>query len=400
MKKIDRRIIIVAAFIFIVGLSFGLMKYLISLKEEPPVRMQADIKRYVKTEKVKYGVITSPVEAAGRVNALSSIDIIAEATGKIIKGDVVLKKGEEFRKGDLLFTVYRDEALLDLQGRKSQFMNSIASMLPDINIDFPEHIAGFTEFFNSIDIKDELPEMPDVREEKLKVFLSSRGVLSEYYSILRDELKLERHNVYAPFNGTFSEVYLEAGAYTNAGGRVAHAIQTDLLEQEVPVKKDDALWIKVGDRVKVFRKGQEAEWTGTVVRKGMFVDEETQSQAVFISLRSLPGQELMNGEWLTARFPGHPEEGVMEIPRNSVFNNDEVFVVVDGRLEKRVIEVVKTNEKTLIFRGLNEGDIVVTQALINVQEGIQVTTDLSEDINGRQQGDRSKQGAAKATPGN
>ena len=380
--------------------SFGLMKYLISLKEEPPVRMQADIKRYVKTEKVKYGIITSPVEASGRLNSVSSIDIIAEATGKIIKGELTLKKGEEFRKGDLLFTIYRDEALLDLQGRKSQFMNTIANMLPDINIDFPEHIAGFKEFFNSIDIKDELPEMPDVRDEKLKVFLSSRGVLSEYYSILRDELKLERHNVYAPFNGTFSDVYLEAGAYTNAGGRVAHAIQTDFLEQEVPVKKDDALWIKVGDRVKVFRRGQDTEWTGTVVRKGMFVDEETQSQAVFISLRSRPGQELMNGEWLTARFPGHPVDGVMEIPRNSVFNTDEVFIVVDGRLEKRVIDIIKENEKTFIFRGLNEGDLLVTQALINVQEGVQVTTDYSMEKGGQQQGDRSKQGEDKGSPKN
>lgn len=398
MKKIDRRIIIVAAFIFIVGLSFGLMKYLISLKEEPPVRMQADIKRYVKTEKVEYGIITSPVEASGRLNSVSSIDIIAEATGKIVKGKVTLKKGEQFRKGDLLFTIYRDEALLDLQGQKSKFMNTIANMLPDINIDYPDHISGFTKFFNSIDIKNELPEMPDVTDEKLKVFLSSRGVLSEYYSILRDELKLERHNVYAPFNGTFSDVFLEVGAYTNAGGRVAHAIQTDLLEMEVPVKKDDALWIKVGDKVKVFRQGEDTSWTGTVVRKGMFIDEDTQSQALFISLRNTPGKELMNGEYLTAQFPGHAVEGVMEIPRNSVFNTDEVFVVVEERLEKRVVEVIKTNEKSLIFKGLNEGDIVVTQALINVQEGIQVTTDFSDEKSGQQQENKSKPGEGKGKP--
>lgn len=400
MKKIDRRIIIVVAFIFIVGLSFGLMKYLISLKEEPPVRMQADIKRYVRTEKVEYGVITSTVEASGRLNSLSSIDIIAEATGKIVRGNVTLKKGEQFSKGDLLFTIYRDEALLDLQGRKSQFMNTIASMLPDINIDYPDHITGFNMFFNSIDIKNKLPEMPDVRDEKLKVFLSSRGVLSEYYSILRDELKLERHNVYAPFNGTFSDVYLEVGAYTNAGGRVAHAIQTDLLELEVPVKKDDAFWIKVGDKVNVFRKGEDDTWTGTVVRKGMFIDEDTQSQALFISLRSTPGKELMNGEYLTAQFPGHPVEGVMEIPRNSVFNSDEVFVVVDGRLEKRVVDIIKTNEKTLIFKGLKEGDLVVTQALINVQEGIQVTTDFSVDNSGQKKGEKSNQGESKDAPKN
>ena len=378
MRKIDRRIIVVAAFVFIVGLSFGLMKYLISLKEEPPVRKQADLRRFVKTEKVEYGVITSPVEEPGRLNSLSSIDIVAEASGKILKGEVELKKGEEFKKGDLLFTIYRDEALLDLQGRKSQFMNSIANLLPDINIDFPEYLPDFSKFFNSISMKDKLPEMPDISDEKLKVFLSSRGILSDYYGIRRDELKLERHNIYAPFNGTFSDVYFEVGAYTNTGGRVAHAIQTDLIELEVPLKKDDAIWVKVGDRVEVFREGFDEKWTGEVVRKGMFIDEDTQRQVVFIRLNNSPGRTLLNGEWLMARFPGHPVEGVMEIPRNSVFNSDEVFIVVDDRLERRVIEVVKENEKSLIFKGLEPGDLVVTQALINVQEGIRVTTDFSQ----------------------
>lgn len=382
MKKVDRRIIIVTAFIFIVGLSFGIMKFLIAQKEEPPARRDNNVKRYVKTSEVKYGTVESHLEATGRLRSMSAIDIVAEASGKIIPGDISLKKGASFSKGDLLFTVYKDEAELDLQGKKSRFMNTLANLLPDIRIDFPAYEETFMDFFNSVNIYRDLPVMPEFSDEKLKVFLSSRNILSEYYSIRRDELKLKRHSIYAPFNGTYSDVYLEAGAYINTGGRVAHAIQTDILELEVPVKRADALWIKKGDMVEVKRPGDDAAYNGKVIRKGSYIDEDTQSQEIFIRVRSNRNNPLLNGEYLVARFNGHSIEETMEIPRNAVFNTDEVFIVNGGRLEKRIIDVVKLNEKTLVFRGLEEGQLLVTQALINVQEGTMVRTGMDETAGG------------------
>jgi hypothetical protein len=44
-------------------------------------------------------------------------------------------------------------------------------------------------------------------------------------------------------------------------------------------------------------------------------------------------------------------------------------VIVDGRLEKRIANVIKENEKTLIFNGIEEGAVLVMQPLINVLEG-------------------------------
>ena len=41
----------------------------------------------------------------------------------------------------------------------------------------------------------------------------------------------------------------------------------------------------------------------------------------------------------------------------------------EGRLAKKEINVIKINERTLIFNGLTEGDSVVVQQLINVSEG-------------------------------
>jgi RND family efflux transporter MFP subunit len=225
-------------------------------------------------------------------------------------------------------------------------------------------------------VDEPLPRLPEIADETLKIFLASRNVISEYYQIKRDELQLERRTLLAPFNGTFKEVYMETGAFTNAGGRVARAIQTDQLEMEVPLLRDDAVWIQLGDPVTVIAPGTQDRWEGTVIRKGQFVDENTQRQTVFVRINSRGGRELLSGEYLPVRFPVRPIQNVMEIPRNSVFNTNEVFVVRNGRLAKEKINVVKENERTLIFNGLPEGDSIVVQQLINVSEGTLVQTSL------------------------
>jgi RND family efflux transporter MFP subunit len=218
-----------------------------------------------------------------------------------------------------------------------------------------------------------LPALPKIKDDKLKIFLASRNVISEYYNIQRDELQLNRHKVRAPFNGTYKEVYMELGAYTNIGGRVARAIRTDELELEVPLEPSDASWVNPGDPVIVHSENRSLSWNGTVIRKSQYVDENTQSQEIFVHIPYNEKQPLLAGEYLVASFPVRPISNAMEIPRNSVFNTNQVFIVRDGRLAKKEINVIKVNERTLIFNGLEEGDSLVVQQMINVSEGTMVT---------------------------
>jgi len=375
MRKIDRRIVIVISIIFILGLAWGLMRFLIAQKEPPPVRRSLEARRFVKVEPVKYGSITSSVSEPGRLASIAEIDIISEASGRIEAGSVALKRGASFSKGDVLFKIYPDEAILNLKARKSQYQNTLASIIPDLVIDFPEAEVAFTQFFSAIDVDKPLPPMPEIENDKLKIFLASRNVISEYYSIQSDQLQLKRRTVRAPFNGTYKDVYMELGAYSNTGGRVARAIRTDHLELEVPVKRADAVWINAGDKVLVNSDDGSLSWTGQVLRKSQFVDQNSQRQSIFVSISYNHKQPLFAGEFLNASFPVRPIEGVMEIPRNSVFNTDEVFIVKSGRLTKARINLIKTNDRTLIFNGLTEGDTLVVQQLINVSEGTLVQTD-------------------------
>ncbi|MBS3772320.1 MAG: efflux RND transporter periplasmic adaptor subunit, partial [Bacteroidales bacterium] len=374
MKTVDRRIIIVVAFIFILGLSYGIMKFLIAQGEDPKMQSPVEAMRYVRAEPVEYQTIVSPVTATGRLASLAEVDVVAEASGKILASGISLKKGSRFSKGDVLFTIYPDEAALALKSRKSRFLNILANLLPDLAVDYPEDQQRFRDFFNSVHLDEKLPPFPDVTSEQLRIFLAGRDVLSEYYGIKKDELQLGRHTVVAPFDGTYKEVYMEAGAYTNMGGRVAQAIRTDLLELEVPLERFDAGWVRVGDRATVHSDERGFEWEGIVVRKSQFVDQDNQSQGVFIRIKDNTERPLLAGEYLRATFPGQPVEKVMEVPRNVVFNTNEVFIVNDTRLHKRNIDIIKVNDNanTLLFKGVEEGEMLVMQPLINVQEGTKV----------------------------
>ncbi len=380
---------IVVALIVLLGGAAALSLMFVSMKPEPPRRPDADMIRYVKAEKITYSDIISPLSREGRVVSSSEVMLVSEAAGKIEKGDLPLRKGTSFRKGQLLAVIYKDEAELELKANKSNFLTTITILLPDIKVDFPEQYSAFNLFFNAIDMEQDLPDFPEIKNEKLKIFLASRDVFSEYYRIKQDEKKLSRHSLYAPFNGTFTLVNYEVGAYVNTGGQIAQMIRTDELEVEVPVENVQSKWIKIGDKVKVYPRDKRIENTGIVVRKSDFVDPATQARSIFIKVKDVTRDKLLVGEYKLVVFPGQLISGAMEIPRNAVFNTNEVFTVVDGKLNKQIINILKWNETTLIFNGLKEGVKVVVEPLINAKENSPVGV-LGEEVPVMQEKKKSK----------
>lgn len=337
-----------------------------------------NLKRFVKTETVVYSDIKTPLSREGRVVSSNEVMLVAEAAGKLEPGEVSLRKGTSFRKGQLLATVYKDEVELALKARKSNFLTTVTTLLPDIKVDFPDQLDAFTQFFTSIDIDRDLPKLPEVKDEKLKVFLASRNVLSEYYSIQQDEKRLSRHSLYAPFDGTFTQVNIEVGAFVNTGGQIARMIRLDQLEVEVPVESDKSRWIEIGDVAQVYSKNRDEYRQGVVVRKSAFVDANTQARSIFVRVTKTEKDPMLAGEYKYVLFPGQLIKDAMQLPRNAVFNSDEVFTVVDGKLKKRQINILKWDETTLVFNGLEEGSKVVAEPLINVKENSPVGI-LGED---------------------
>lgn len=372
MTMIKRRIFIVVAALALLALSVFVSKQLTNSRPNKPEPAHIEKIRYVKAQAISYQNTQAHLQATGRIGSLQSVDVIAEAQGKILAGDRPLKKGQQFKKGELLLKIFETEARLNLQARKSSFLNMLANILPDLKIDFRESYPLWQSYFEQIDINAPLPELPEIKNSKEKIFLSSRGILGDFFSIQSDEIRLEKHRIYAPFNGTFIEVFLETGSVANPGSRIAKIIRTDKLELEVPVDAQNISFIHKGSPVDIYSE-TDNHWKGAVNRISGFVDPTTQSISVFVSVYPNKDQALYTGQYLRAEFSSKDIPATMEIPRSAVFDENFVYTVDKGLLKKCQVKVHKTNNNTLIFSGLPEGTKVVTEPLVNARENQQVS---------------------------
>ena len=162
---------------------------------------------------------------------------------------------------------------------------------------------------------------------------------------------------------------LEVVSIANTGRSLYRIINTGMLELEVPVPVEDVKWINKGDKVITNAESGSGQWIGKVVRKADYVDRSTQSVSIFISVQNSSESPLFEGQYLTASFDGEISGNAMEIPRRAVFNNNEVFIVTDNTLRKAEINILKVNQQSMIFNGLEEGVSIIVEPLINVVEG-------------------------------
>lgn len=373
MKR-NRTIITIVLVIAGLGGAIILQNWLKSMKPEPETNPGTEATRLVQTRLVEYGDITSFMEIPGRLAPGRTVEIISEVQGEILPGDIPLKKGQNFNKGQLICTIYDQEQILSLKASKSRFLNSLANALADIKFDYPDKFNKVQDFFNSVDIDKSIPELPEIKDNSLNVFLASRDILNQYYTIKVAEERLHKHYIKAPFTGTFIEVNLEAGGIANMGTRIARIIKTDVLELEVPVEVSNLKWVKLGDQVKVFDESRTQSWNGRVTRISEFVDPNTQSASVFVEIKNSVQAPVYAGMYLIANFADNTIEQSMEIPRQAVFNQNQVFIVQDSTLKKMEIQIRKINSNTLIFNGLEKGTELVVEPLINVREGTVVIT--------------------------
>ncbi|MCF6271465.1 MAG: HlyD family efflux transporter periplasmic adaptor subunit [Melioribacteraceae bacterium] len=368
----NRKVIIIVSGISIVLFSFFSMQWLSGMKKMPPRKPAKEVARYVKTEKVEYKNVVTEVEIMGRVTSKTEVSLIAEVRGEIMNGDISFKVGESFNKGDLLVKIDDEIEFYNMKSRKSSFLNSVAGMLPDLKVSLPDNYEEWNSFMESIDIDNDLPDLPELSSTQERVYMASRNILTNYYTIKSAEANFDSYHIYAPFSGTITEVSLEEGAIANPGSKLGKIINTKKLELEVPVEIGSAKWLKVGQNVKVHDSKKTSVWNGIIVRKSQNVNPATQSINVYVSLNSTNKNPLYKGEYLEANFGGIQLFNVMEIPRKAVFNHNEVFIVKDGLLAKREILIEKINKDIIYFSGLQNGDYIVAQPLINASENTKV----------------------------
>jgi len=326
------------------------------------------IVKYVNVQTFRVDSVPLTINGYGRVNSMSKVAISSEVQGKLI-ANIPLKKGTHFSKGQTLFSIKNTDASIALKARKSNFLNLITAILPDIQLDYNSEYKKWDNFFTSIYVNKPLPQFPAFNSAKEKNFIISKGLLTEYYNILSDEEKLKKYFVSAPFSGSIIDATTDEGAIVNPGTPVLTVIRDGELEIEVPIKKTAIDKVKKGQTVDLFEN--ENHYSGKVTRIGEYVNEKTQTIPVFVSIDEAEG--LFNGMYLEAQIKTEGFEAIVEIPRIAIFGDEMIYIVKNGKLRSMKAVVKHYSENTAFVTNLKNREMVVIESVINAEEGMNVT---------------------------
>jgi len=350
----------IIALVIIVG-ALAFTRYLIANKEQPKQKQNLDTKVFLKTKDVQYTELTTSMNYRGRISSYNNVSIAPVVSGRLLKGDVELKDGTYFKKGDILFYVNDDDVKASYISSKCSYLNVLSQCLPDIKFDFPGEYKKWNNFFNSIDIEKKLPSLPKINSDKEKIYLASNNVLTNYYSLKQSEIYLSKYIVKAPFDGSIVSVNKEIGDVVAMNSTVASIIRTDLLEITVPVMVEDVKWINENDEVEISDNGYKIK--ARVDRKSKVVDETTQSVDIYLIIKGKGN--LLQGQYVDVTFSDKKIMG-LEIPREALISGNKVYQLKDGNLIANKVNIVKKLDDSYIINGLDNSMAVVAESISEI----------------------------------
>ena len=316
--------------------------------------------------KINNSNLQSEISSSGRVVSLNSISISSEVSGKL-EGNFSIKKGTKFRKGEVLFRVRDTDIKLLADSKKSNFMNLLSSNLADIKLDFQEEYTKWDEFFNSISLNSSIKDFPKTATSKEKNFIISRGIMTEYLSVKSDEEKLKKYTVRATFDGIISKSYTDIGANVNPGSPIIDVIRNGNMEVELTVSTSEIDFVELGN--KVILKDDSHTFAGSIIRKGNFVNKNTQNISVFVSI-SDNSDFLYDGMYLNATISSNTINNVCKIPRRSVFSDNKTFIVnADNKLEIININIIANQGNNVLVDNISNNTMVVSEPPIDTKAG-------------------------------
>ncbi len=364
MRKV---ILSILGVLLIVG-GFFAAKALMNNKKNARPQKQKIVKT-VFTEKVKNGIVPIVLKANGNLRAKQRMELYAEVQGVFKRGNKLFRPGQSYSSGETIINIDASEYRASVQSAKSNLYNQLTSVMPDIRLDYPDIFSKWQSYLTAFDLDKITPVLPKMTSEKEKFFISGRGILTSYYNIKNLEQRLSKYRMLAPFNGVLTEALVTEGTLIRGGQKLGEFIKTDVYELEVAIPKTYSDLLMKGKKVTLTNLDNTITYSGAVSRINGSVNQSSQTIKVFIEVKD---KGLKEGMYLEAHLNARAENQAIEVNRNILLENNQMFVVKDSILDLIDVNPVYFSEKKAVVKGIPDGTVIMSKPLIGAFTGMEV----------------------------
>ncbi|TYA57234.1 efflux RND transporter periplasmic adaptor subunit [Formosa maritima] len=363
-----RNIILSIIGVLLILASIFFAKQLIDNKTKPKPVVEKVVKTiYIDT--VKNKTIPILIPANGSLVAKQRVELYAEVQGVFRSGKKLFKPGQHYNKGETLIRIDASEYYASVQSAKSNLYNTIAAIMPDLRLDFPNMFQKWQTYLNSFDLNKTTPQLPEMTSEKENYFITGRGIVTNYYNVKNLEQRLAKYNITAPFNGTLTEALTNEGALIRSGQKLGEYIDPSVYEMEIALSKSYASLLRVGEEVELQNIEHTENFKGEISRVNASIDATTQTITAYIEVID---ERLKEGMYLEANLNAKEEQNAIEISRNLMLDGDQIFIVKDSVLDIINVKPIFYSETTVVLKDVPDGTIILAKPVVGAYSGMLV----------------------------
>ena len=313
------------------------------------------------------------VSLNGVVEARTITDVIPQVSGRVIEVSPEFRAGARIQKGGLLFRIdpadYKlavERTLAEIEAARSELALLEAQSMAERQV--------WNQQFPDRKIPDLIAKVPQIAAAKARIHSAEAARQAA-------ELSLGRTVVRTPFDARVLNTQLEVGQVVNTGSNVGSVFSVDSLEIAVPVSLQQLALIgnAIGQYAEITRvSSADVALSGAVVRQAAALNETTRLGTLYVAAEE--SSSLMLGEFVGIQIEGNDAPQALRVPAASLTSRDQVWVVNNGMLETRRVEVLGNDSDVAIVKTFDMADGIVAVPPAEGRVGLPVTVQMDAGL--------------------
>ena len=324
------------------------------------------------------------VKSQGTVRAKTESEVVAQVSGVIQSISSSFVAGGFFKKGDML--VQLDSR--DYKYRYTQAQHKVSQAELALKLEEQQADIAKTEWTQ---MNEGTPPALVSREPQLAEARAS--LESAKAGLMQAQLDLDRTTIRAPFSGRIKTKNADIGRYVTPGMSLARVYSIDVAEVRLPLPDKDLKYLslpfdfrnkvdsKVGSEV-VLRgdfAGETREWIGKLSHIEGEFDSRSRMIHTVARVSDPYGEQydapLTVGMYVHAEIIGKKVDGLIEIPRVALRNQNQVLVVdSENRIHFKTVEIFRVDGEVIyISGGIMDNELICVSQPKTVVDGMKVT---------------------------
>ncbi|WP_377136893.1 efflux RND transporter periplasmic adaptor subunit [Rubritalea spongiae] len=361
--------------LLVLGIGVAVMKGLMSTSVKAPAEGKELFVPNVEVLEVVEENYKVVLRAQGKVEPVSSTEIVSEVSGAIDWVSPELKAGGKFKKGELMLKLSQADYLSQLEQARANVADAELQIVQE-EARAEQGLRDWKKLGRGGEPGELIKRVPQLKSAKARLIAAEAAVKQA-------ERDLAKTEIVAPYACLVESAQVDQGGYLTSAGRVAIIYEADKVQVRLPLSLEDVSYLPPSlENVAVEINAQigrlNEQWIGKVVRTEGVIDRATHTMMTVVEVAEKKDDGRFPlppfGLFVEGVFKGTQFENVVRLPRMALRTNGTVWLVDSkGLLEVRDVTVERSDRDTvMVVDGLSSGESVITSPIEIPVDGMKV----------------------------